>query len=122
MARVTDTEVKKIIITTTDTTPFITVANQIVTEKISGESTLDDARLKEIEKWLAAHFVASTIERQAKSEKTGNASIVYMGGDGLGLDATTYGQQVKVLDTTGTLAQIGKRKARVDAIEAIDVS
>jgi hypothetical protein len=35
---------------------------------------------------------------------------------------TTYGQQVLVLDTTGILANAGKRKARVDTVDAIDMT
>ncbi len=56
---------------------------------------------------LAAHFLTMW-ERQAKSESVaGEWSITYLGRDGLGLDASLYGQQARVLDCSGTLAKLG---------------
>ena len=114
MPRVEHREVVAIIDTTlTDVHPFIDTANIIVTDKLS--SIHDDTLLKEIEKWLAAHFVAIR-DRRPQSETLGNASVTYQGQTGLGLDATLYGQQVKVLDTSGVLASMGKRIAEVKAL------
>jgi hypothetical protein len=118
--RVTGVEVKQIIKTTLaadEVTVFITPANLLVTNKL-GSSTLDDATLKEIEKWLTAHFVCIR-EKRASSKSVGGASVSYEGQTAMGLDFSSYGQQVKLLDTTGILSSIGKR---VPYLEAIDPS
>lgn len=112
--RVTNSEVKTIIDTDVDVTAFITVANLIVTNMLSGGS-LSDAMLKEIERWLSAHFVAIRDPRIGQ-EKIGDASVTYLLTTGKGLDATPFGQQVKVLDTTGKLAQLGKSTAKLETI------
>lgn len=116
MARVTDCEVKEILNTEVDTTPFITTANLIVTEEL-GTSTLSDARLKQIELYLAAHF-ATLRDPQVKSEKVGDASVTYaVDSKGKGLETTAYGQTALALDTTGTLMNIDKPKAELKCIK-----
>lgn len=123
MARVTAAEVKLIITTTQTIDAHILAANALVTEKIGNKTIITDALKKEIERWLAAHFVACSIDRQVKVTRASKASDVYMGfGGGEGLKATTYGQTVLTLDATGEFANTGKRKARITTIEAIDVS
>lgn len=121
--RTTATEVKEILETELDddiVTAFIDAANELVTELL-GTSSLSVTRLAMIEKWLSAHMVASTREQQAKSENAGGAGITYQGETAMGLDATMYGQQVKMLDTTGTLAQkIGKARARITAVTSFE--
>ena len=117
MARVTESEVAAIIDyddAITDLEPFITIANLIITEKMTGLS-LSAALLKELERWLAAHFVAVRDPRLT-SEKIGDASVGLAVKVGMHLDATPYGQQVKVLDPTGTLANLGKRGMKIEAI------
>lgn len=112
VGRVTAAEVREII-TGIDTVvaidPHILIANQLVTEILS-TSGLGDARLKEIERWLAAHFVTINARREEQM-KVGDASVKYNNKMDLGLDATLYGQQVKVLDTTGKLTALGKKRA-----------
>jgi len=97
-----------------DTTPFITTANLIVTDKLAGEG-FTDAHLKEIEKYLSAHF-ASLMDPRIAQEKIGEVAVTYEGKTGLGLDGTKYGQTVKMLDTTGILASMGKRQALFDTL------
>jgi hypothetical protein len=106
MARVTDSEVKEIIETTIDTTPFIQTATLIVDEDIAPQG-LSTARLREIELYLAAHFTTLR-ERQLKREEFGDSENEYLGEVGTDLDASIYGQQAKVLDTSGTLAKLGE--------------
>lgn len=118
MARVIDGDVKEIIDTSIDTTPFITAANLIVTDQL-GSSAFSAAYLKEVERWLAAHFVAIR-DKRAKSVTIGKSRADFSDKYGLGLDFTEYGQQVKVLDTTGTLANIGMRKAGFTVISECD--
>ena len=73
-----------------------------------------DAMLCEIIKVLTAHFMTIS-EGQAKSESVaGEWSITYRGQDGLGLDASTYGQQVKAMDCSGLLAELGMKIATLD--------
>jgi len=116
MARVSDNEVKEIIETDVTTTPFITIANLLVTDLL-GDSGLSDAMLKEIERWLSAHFVAIRDPRE-KIIKTGDAGATFfLGKEGKGLESTPYGLQAMAMDTTGTLANLGKRAAKLDVID-----
>lgn len=125
MSRVSETEVKELIPTTETITAQINAANVLVTEKLGSNGTITTDHLKEIERWIAAHFVACSIERQATEEKVGATSIKYAGNadrDVKGLNLTSFGQQAIMLDTTGTLASLGKRKSRMDTIRAIDTT
>jgi len=114
-ARVTEEEVKAIIDTTVTTAPFITAANLLVESVLGGESLGDDL-LKEIERWLSAHFVAIRDPRE-KSKKMDEAEAkFFLGKEGKGLEATPYGMQAIALDTTGKLANVGKTTAKVECI------
>jgi len=118
--RTTGTLVKEIIETTLTTTqidPYILGANAMVTD-VLGTSTIPETTLAEIERWITAHLVCVTKERQAKKEGAGGASIEYAGDFGSGLQSTSYGQTAIALDYTGALAQIanGRRKAKMYAI------
>lgn len=82
-----------------------------------------NAMLGEIQAQLAAHFIAMSREPQAEQESiAGEASVRYRGKTGMGLQATTYGQNALMLDCSGALARLGKKKAtfRVWAHEDID--
>lgn len=123
MARVSSDEVKEIIevdSTITDITPFITAANLLVTKECTA-SSLTAALLKEIERWLAAHFVAIRDMRRA-SEKAGTVGENFQHSLGLNLQVTMYGQQALMLDTSGALAALssgGARSAILTTIEPI---
>ena len=107
MARVSGSEVQDIIDTDLETlTPFITVESQLV----DGISGLGAATLKEIERWLTAHFVAIRDQRTVK-DSIGDSSNTYRGKTGMGLDFTSYGQMAKALDTSGHLADLSLKKA-----------
>ena len=63
--RVNVNEVKEILNTSIDElniTAFIKAANLTVTELLGSDTTLSDDQLKEIERFLAAHFIACTRE------------------------------------------------------------
>ena len=117
--RVTYTDVKAIMdgITTADATVtiFITSAHIIVESALS-TSGLTETVLTEIEKWLAAHLIASTVYRTTSEEKLGDASLVYTGKWGMKLESTPYGQMVLLLDSSGLLASAGKTGASIYAI------
>jgi len=123
--RVTGDQVKQIIetdLTANEISPFVKAANLMVTDML-GSSGLSDPHLKEIERWLSAHLVAiRSPDSVAKSEKTGDASITRHGQSGLGLDFTPYGQQVKVLDTSGIMADAGMQAASLEVIDFLDDS
>ena len=60
--------------------------------------------------WLAAHFITIR-ERQTKSENVmGEWVVTYLGKDGLGLDASLYGQQALALDCSGMLSRVGLKR------------
>lgn len=126
MARVSEGEVKELISTTETITAQISAANVVVTEKLGSNGTITAEHLKEIERWLAAHLVACSIERQTLKEKIGATAVEFVGNQqgsgGLGLGLTSYGQTVMIIDTTGVLANLGKRRGRIDTIEAIDTT
>lgn len=81
---------------------YISGAETFVDENLASTS-LSETALKEIERWLAAHLIAVTRERQSKKESAGKASIEYAGVWGEGLKMTSYGQTAIALDNTGTL-------------------
>jgi len=114
--RVSQNEVRAIIDSdVVDLLPFIAIADELTTEKLSGKG-LSTTLLKEITRWLSAHFVAIRDPRTTE-EKTGEAAAkFFLGKVGTGLDATPYGQQVKILDVTGTLNSMGKRASEVVTI------
>ncbi len=120
-ARITDAEVKEII--DTDITPltaFITAANLIVTANLADKELGVDL-LKEIERWLAAHLIAIRDPRAA-NEKINNSSVTYQGKTDMGLNHTSYGQQVLILDYTGTMASVGAglKRASLEVIAETD--
>jgi hypothetical protein len=121
MPRVTEAEVQAIIDydpAITDITPFITAANLLITQKFSG-SGVSAELLKEMERWLAAHYIAIRDPR-LRNEKIGDAAVTYQGQEGMYLDATLYGQQVKTLDPTGTMANLGKRGMIIQAVPQVE--
>ena len=113
--RTNETDVKKIISTDLATgiiEEYISDANLFVTN-ILGGTDLDAATLESIEKWISAHFIAATQERQAKEEGAGGAYIKYGGDFGIGLKATMYGQQAILLDSTETLSALADGKKTI---------
>lgn len=93
---------------------YITSANVMVNE-VLGTGTSD--LLTEIEKWLAAHFIAITRERQLKKAEAGSAKVEYGGDFGMFLRATMYGQTVLQLDTSGAFEALVQETASIYAIE-----
>lgn len=99
--------------------PFVASANVFVTA-VLGSKNLGDTMLAEIEKWVAAHF-ASIRAPEVRSEGVGGASVTYLTGPmGKGLGQTRYGQQAMILDTSGTLVNIGKTPATVHTVDFLE--
>lgn len=114
--RVTDLEVSEIIDTTLeDLSPFIAAANAIVTSHLEGAPELGASLLKEIERWLSAHFVAIRDPR-VKMEQVGTtSSIEYVLGTS-GFDSTPYGVQAVLMDVSGRLKNLGKARAEFKTV------
>lgn len=109
---ITDSQVKALIDTARDTTPFITVAQNIVSEDLAGKG-LSSTRLNDIALYLAAHFVCITEEMGGLQESRigglAGTSERYRTQDpkAVGYATTRFGQMVLTLDTSGTLAANG---------------
>ena len=118
MSRVEPHEVKEIIETArVDIEAFITASNSLVTDVLGGEG-LGTVRLKEIERWLAAHFLAHAgtdkTAGQVVEEQIGDTRRRFSDGQAAfgKLDSTRYGKMALLLDTTGKLAGLGKTRAQ----------
>lgn len=109
--RTTEAAIKQIIEvdSTISLTPFIAVANELVTELCS-DSNYTSTRLELIERWLSAHFYAVRDPRPT-SESAG-VSVSYAISIGQNLSLTTYGQQAMLLDTAGNLAALNNRTSK----------
>lgn len=93
---------------------FLADANLIITEDLAGKG-LSAARLKTIEKYVAAHFSLMLTERGGlTSSRQGDSQDNYTSMSALGNKAiagfqlTRYGQQAILLDTSGTLAALSR--------------
>jgi hypothetical protein len=122
--RVTYSDVKAIMdnCTTADATVtiFITSANTIVNKVFVDSTSMSVAELAQIEKWLAAHLIASTVFRTTSEETVGDATAKFTGQWGKKLEATPYGQMVLVLDSTGLMANAGKNAATIYAVKGFE--
>ena len=117
---VTEEEVHEIIdidSSVTSIDPFITVAHLIVENVIGSSPIMTNEMLKEVERWLSAHFVCIRDPR-ATSEGANGLSISYEGQPGKFLQSTRYGQQACLLDLSGSLANLGKTPVRFNVINA----
>lgn len=96
-------------------------ANLLVDYHLASSGEFSESHLAELERWLAAHLLASSMELQVSSETVGSASVSYtVPSGGLRLNSTTYGQQVLLLDVSGKLASLGKGKVAIHAIQSFD--
>lgn len=87
-----------------DLTVFIETA-VVYVEEILGDKGLSDSILRLIAKNLSAHF-AFLREGQIKTETIGPTSTTFNVMSGMGLNATTFGQQAMFLDSSKTLAKL----------------
>jgi len=114
MARTTSAAVGLIIEvdSTISVTPFIEVANALVTELAAAVSTTySAARLELIERWLSAHFYTERDPR-AVDEKAGSVAVTNQSRVDLGFDNSHYGQMAMRLDTQGWLAELNEATKR----------
>jgi hypothetical protein len=97
--------------------PFIDAAHLVIENRF-GITTLSPTHLKEIERWLAAHFASCVISSTAEvsRDKIGNSEREYFRQSqpkAAVISSTKYGQQACLLDTTGVLATSGKQLAQL---------
>lgn len=119
MSRVTPSEVLTIMdnveLSDSIVEAYISGAEAFVNENLSTTS-LTESTLKEIERWLTAHLISISRERQSKKESAGKASIEYAGAWGEGLKMTSFGQTAIALDMTGTLNNLSLKTVTFYAI------
>lgn len=97
---------------------FIVTANLLVTTHLAGE--LAETLLKEIEKFLSAHMISITVDRQTVREEIGGDTNEQYAKLGLQLDSSTYGQMVKFLDSTGILGNLGRKLSTIVAVTSFE--
>jgi hypothetical protein len=117
MAKISVDDVKSIIdtdLTDADIQAYVDDAYDVITDIFSTDKPV-------LQRWLAAHLIATSRERQIDQAKAGPASATYSGKTGTGLATTTYGQQALALDPTGKLAaRLGRKSASVTAVKSTD--
>lgn len=96
-------------------TPFIATANSITNFVATRDSSglLSAETLELIERWISAHVYSNRHQLYA-SKVTGRSSAVFQWKTDMYLEGTTYGQTAIMLDVTGTLAGLGKKKVSID--------
>lgn len=118
MIRVTATEVKEIIQTDLSDDaclPFIMSANILVTNHCTGTAE----EKKEVERWLAAHFI-SLRDHEYQSQSIGGASYTRRNvPKDKGLESTEWGQHALIL-SNGDLSNISKRKITFDVAYQVE--
>ena len=126
MARTTATEVNAILsesVATGTVDSFILTANELVTEVLGSDTTITDALKEQIECWLTAHIIVATIQRSKMLKEAGGGpapSVKFSDSFGQQLRSTTYGQTVLMLDSTGKMAALGKRRPALRAITSFE--
>jgi len=119
-ARTTAERIREIIDTEViDLTLFINDAYLIVSEVLEPSVDYSEARLEMIERYFAAHLIASGISQLAASETAGPVSEKKQYHLANNLRSTMYGQQVVALDSSGILASLGSKR-KTFSIESLD--
>lgn len=123
--RTTSAEVLQIMdnctVSTTIIDSFITSANALINKLF--EYDIDDmpsTLLEEMERWLTAHMIASSLQRTTDTERLGDAEVKYTGKWGENLGSTPYGQMVMTLDYSGRMKSLGKGRAGIHAVPQFD--
>lgn len=123
--RTTSAEVLQIMdnctVSTTIIDSFITAASALI-DKIFEYDTDDmpSTLLEEMERWLTAHMIASSLQRTTDTERLGDAEVKYTGKWGENLGSTPYGQMVMTLDYSGRMKNLGKGRAGIHAVPQFD--
>ena len=100
-------------------TAYITAAGLYLDTIFTGQDISEDLR-NEIERWVTAHLISVSKERQWEEVDAGTASEKFTGKYEMGLSMTSYGQTAILLDTTGELQRSQKKKAQTTAVKSFD--
>lgn len=123
MAQIQESDVRAIEdFEASDLSPFIAAAESI-TDQLNLSNDLTNAQLKEVQRYLAAHFAASKgSEQLAQKFAKGDQRFTFQGDWGMGLRRTSHGQNAIDLDATGKLAKHAKstKKADFASVETSD--
>ncbi len=111
--RATDESIREILPDIDDSisslTPFIRIANRLIDQWCTGDNgptpVYPTDHLKDIESWLAAHFI-KIADPQVESESIKGVSQKNATKVDLNLALTHYGQQAMLLDWNGGLASL----------------
>jgi hypothetical protein len=107
-------------VSTTIIDTLIIAASAVIDKVFEYDTVMTDVMLTEVEKWLTAHMIATTLSKTTTEEKVGDASVKYTGKYGEGLKSTPYGQMVLLLDVTGLMGNSGKQAASIYAVPGFD--
>jgi hypothetical protein len=99
---------------------ILVTVDLILTKIFEYDGTVSSDLLKEMQKFYAAHLIASTTYRTASDEKIGDAQVKYTGTWGKGFESTPYGQALLALDPTGLIARSNRISASITAIKSFD--
>ena len=127
-ARTTVTEVKNIIdvgegedaLSDSVVQTYINTATAYI-DKVFVGVAVDDDYLEVLEKWVTAHFLATTRLQQAQTAGAGPARITFQGTTEMGLRSTHYGQTAIALDVTGRLAKAALIVSEPDKATSIEM-
>lgn len=97
-----------------DVLPMIMIASEIVDDLLIDKG-LSDTRLKHIEMYLSAHL-SNQGTPEIIRESYGGASFEYNRGRGDGMGSSQWGKMAIMLDTSGTLAGLGRQRARINVV------
>jgi len=122
MPRVTTDDVKEIMdncpLSDDIVSTYIDIASAFINKVFDLESGTCTDDYVEMERWLTAHLISVTRFRSVKEEKLENATVKYTGYWSKGLESTSYGQVVLMLDREGKMAAAGKQAATIYAIKS----
>lgn len=123
--RTTSAEVLQIMdnctVSTTIIDSFITSASALIDKVFEYDiNDIPSALLEEMERWLTAHMIASSLQRTTDTERLGDAEVKYTGKWGENLGSTPYGQMVMTLDYSGRMKSLGKGRAGIHAVPQFD--
>lgn len=99
---------------------FIASASRLVDVVYEDDTTMTSSQLEDVELWLTAHMISSTLHRTTSKETIGDTSVSYTGYWSKNLESTPYGQMVLILDTTGLMGNVGKQAASITAVKGFD--
>ena len=114
VARNTNDEIQCLLETDANMVQYIDMASHIV-DAYLGSANLTSDILKDIEANLAAHYYRSVNPEiiEEKYDKSTEKRHVPTSNMNMGLGATRWGQMAVILDSSGTLKNLHKRKAAV---------